>query len=188
MRALHRGDQGRYARSERPDGPACCAATSASARPKVALRAVMEVAFLVGKQAAILPSRRPCSRGQHYLTAMQRFQGHPNQRSSCSNALYKPAAEPTKQLKKLEAGGRSPWSSARTSCSNKMNKVQGPSGLLVVDEEAALRRRVTRRHSRKSAKTWYVSDACRQPPIPRTLTHGAVGIRGYVPSIEEPAV
>ena len=44
-------------------------------KTEVALRAVMKC-ILAGKQAAILVPTTVLAR-QHYLTAMQRFQGHP---------------------------------------------------------------------------------------------------------------
>ena len=52
-----------------------CAATSASAKPRVALRAVMKC-ILDGKQAAILVPTTVLAQ-QHYLTALKRFGSFP---------------------------------------------------------------------------------------------------------------
>ena len=69
-------------------------------KTEVALRAVMKC-ILAGKQAAILVPTTVLAR-QHYLTAMQRFQGHPITIELLTR--YKTGAEQTKLLKKLEAG------------------------------------------------------------------------------------
>ena len=69
-------------------------------KTEVALRAVMKC-ILAGKQAAILVPTTVLAR-QHYLTALQRFQGHPVTIELLTR--YKTGAEQTKLLKKLEAG------------------------------------------------------------------------------------
>ena len=80
----------------------------------VALRAVMKC-ILAGKQAAILVPTTVLAR-QHYLTAMQRFQGHPITIELLTR--YKTGSEQTALLKSWRRA-RSIWLSARTSCSTK---------------------------------------------------------------------
>ena len=69
-------------------------------KTEVALRAVMKC-VLAGKQAAILVPTTVLAR-QHYLTALQRFQGHPVTIELLTR--YKTGSEQSKLLQKLEAG------------------------------------------------------------------------------------
>ncbi len=69
-------------------------------KTEVALRAVMKC-VLAGKQAAILVPTTVLAR-QHYLTALQRFQGHPLTIELLTR--YKTGSEQTRLLQKLEAG------------------------------------------------------------------------------------
>ena len=69
-------------------------------KTEVALRAVMKC-VLAGKQAAILVPTTVLAR-QHYLTALQRFQGHPVTIELLTR--YKTGSEQTRLQQKLEAG------------------------------------------------------------------------------------
>ena len=98
-------------------------------KTEVALRAVMKC-ILAGKQAAILVPTTVLAR-QHYLTALQRFQGHPVTIELLTR--YKTGAEQTKLLKKLEAGSDDLVIGTHK-LFNKKIKFKDL-GLLVVDEE-----------------------------------------------------
>ena len=75
----------------------CCAVTWVSARPRLRCARVMKC-VLAGKQAAILVPTTVLAR-QHYLTALQRFQGHPVTIELLTR--YKTGSEQTQLLKKL---------------------------------------------------------------------------------------
>ena len=104
--------------SDRPMDRLLCGDVGFS-KTEVALRAVMKC-ILAGKQAAILVPTTVLAR-QHYLTAMQRFQGHPITIELLTR--YKTGSEQTALLKSWRRA-RSIWLSARTSCSTK-DQVQG---------------------------------------------------------------
>ena len=98
-------------------------------KTEVALRAVMKC-ILAGKQAAILVPTTVLAR-QHYLTAIQRFQGHPITIELLTR--YKTGSEQTALLKKLEAGSVDLVIGTHK-LFNKKIKFKDL-GLLVVDEE-----------------------------------------------------
>ena len=111
-------------------------------KTEVALRAVMKC-ILAGKQAAILVPTTVLAR-QHYLTAMQRFQGHPITIELLTR--YKTGSEQTALLKKLEAGSVDLVIGTHK-LFNKKIKFKDL-GLLVVDEEQRFASG-TRKRSRK---------------------------------------
>ena len=98
-------------------------------KTEVALRAVMKC-VLAGKQAAILVPTTVLAR-QHYLTALQRFQGYPVTIELLTR--YKTGSEQTKLLQKLEAGSVDIVIGTHK-LFNKKIKFKDL-GLLVVDEE-----------------------------------------------------
>ncbi len=146
-------------------------------KTEVALRAVMKC-ILAGKQAAILVPTTVLAR-QHYLTAMQRFQGHPVNIELLTR--YKTGAEQTKVLKKLEEG-KVDLVIGTHKLFNKKLKFNDL-GLLVVDEE----QRFGVSHKEKLKKLSKSVDVLTlsATPIPRTLNMALSGIRD-MSSIEEP--
>ena len=146
-------------------------------KTEVALRAVMKC-ILAGKQAAILVPTTVLAR-QHYLTAMQRFQGHPITIELLTR--YKTGAEQTKLLKKLEAGSIDLVIGTHK-LFNKKIKFKDL-GLLVVDEEQrfGVGHKETLKEISKNVDVLTLSAT----PIPRTLNMALSGIRD-MSSIEEP--
>ncbi len=146
-------------------------------KTEVALRAVMKC-ILAGKQAAILVPTTVLAR-QHYLTAMQRFQGHPVTIELLTR--YKTGAEQTKLLKKLEAGSIDLVIGTHK-LFNKKIKFKDL-GLLVVDEEQrfGVGHKETLKELSKTVDVLTLSAT----PIPRTLNMALSGIRD-MSSIEEP--
>ena len=146
-------------------------------KTEVALRAVMKC-ILAGKQAAILVPTTVLAR-QHYLTAMQRFQGHPITIELLTR--YKTGAEQTKLLKKLEAGSIDLVIGTHK-LFNKKIKFKDL-GLLVVDEEQrfGVGHKETLKEMSKNVDVLTLSAT----PIPRTLNMALSGIRD-MSSIEEP--
>ena len=146
-------------------------------KTEVALRAVMKC-ILAGKQAAILVPTTVLAR-QHYLTAMQRFQGHPITIELLTR--YKTGAEQTRLLKKLEAGSIDLVIGTHK-LFNKKIKFKDL-GLLVVDEEQrfGVGHKETLKEISKNVDVLTLSAT----PIPRTLNMALSGIRD-MSSIEEP--
>lgn len=146
-------------------------------KTEVALRAAMKC-ILAGKQAAILVPTTVLAR-QHYLTAMQRFQGHPITIELLTR--YKTGAEQTKLLKKLEAGSIDLVIGTHK-LFNKKIKFKDL-GLLVVDEEQrfGVGHKETLKEISKNVDVLTLSAT----PIPRTLNMALSGIRD-MSSIEEP--
>ena len=138
-------------------------------KTEVALRAVMKC-ILAGKQAAILVPTTVLAR-QHYLTAMQRFQGHPITIELLTR--YKTGAEQTKLLKKLEAGSIDLVIGTHK-LFNKKIKFKDL-GLLVVDEEQrfGVGHKETLKEISKNVDVLTLSAT----PIPRTLNMALSGIR-----------
>ena len=141
-------------------------------KTEVALRAVMKC-ILAGKQAAILVPTTVLAR-QHYLTAMQRFQGHPI-------TIELLGSEQTALLKKLEAGSVDLVIGTHK-LFNKKIKFKDL-GLLVVDEEQrfGVGHKETLKEMSKNVDVLTLSAT----PIPRTLNMALSGIRD-MSSIEEP--
>ena len=146
-------------------------------KTEVALRAVMKC-ILAGKQAAILVPTTVLAR-QHYLTALQRFQGHPITIELLTR--YKTGAEQTKLLKKLEAGSVDLVIGTHK-LFNKKIKFKDL-GLLVVDEEQrfGVGHKETLKEMSRNVDVLTLSAT----PIPRTLNMALSGIRD-MSSIEEP--
>ena len=146
-------------------------------KTEVALRAVMKC-ILAGKQAAILVPTTVLAR-QHYLTAMQRFQGHPITIELLTR--YKTGSEQTALLKKLEAGSVDLVIGTHK-LFNKKIKFKDL-GLLVVDEEQrfGVGHKETLKEMSKNVDVLTLSAT----PIPRTLNMALSGIRD-MSSIEEP--
>ena len=146
-------------------------------KTEVALRAVMKC-ILAGKQAAILVPTTVLAR-QHYLTAMQRFQGHPITIELLTR--YKTGAEQTKLLKKLEAGSIDLVIGTHK-LFNKKIKFKDL-GLLVVDEEQrfGVGHKETLKEISKNVDVLTLSAT----PIPRTLNMALSGIRD-MSTIEQP--
>lgn len=146
-------------------------------KTEVALRAVMKC-ILAGKQAAILVPTTVLAR-QHYLTALQRFQGHPVTIELLTR--YKTGAEQTKLLKKLEAGSVDLVIGTHK-LFNKKIKFKDL-GLLVVDEEQrfGVGHKETLKEMSRNVDVLTLSAT----PIPRTLNMALSGIRD-MSSIEEP--
>ncbi len=146
-------------------------------KTEVALRAVMKC-ILAGKQAAILVPTTVLAR-QHYLTALQRFQGHPVTIELLTR--HKTGAEQTKLLKKLEAGSIDLVIGTHK-LFNKKIKFKDL-GLLVVDEEQrfGVGHKETLKELSKTVDVLTLSAT----PIPRTLNMALSGIRD-MSSIEEP--
>ena len=146
-------------------------------KTEVALRAVMKC-VLAGKQAAILVPTTVLAR-QHYLTALQRFQGHPVTIELLTR--YKTGSEQTKLLQKLEAGSVDIVIGTHK-LFNKKIKFKDL-GLLVVDEEQrfGVSHKETLKELSKNVDVLTLSAT----PIPRTLNMALSGIRD-MSSIEEP--
>ena len=146
-------------------------------KTEVALRAVMKC-ILAGKQAAILVPTTVLAR-QHYLTALQRFQGHPVTIELLTR--YKTGAEQTKLLKKLEAGSVDLVIGTHKLCNKKIKFKD--LGLLVVDEEQrfGVGHKETLKEMSRNVDVLTLSAT----PIPRTLNMALSGIRD-MSSIEEP--
>ena len=146
-------------------------------KTEVALRAVMKC-ILAGKQAAILVPTTVLAR-QRYLTALQRFQGHPVTIELLTR--YKTSAEQTKLLKKLEAGSVDLVIGTHK-LFNKKIKFKDL-GLLVVDEEQrfGVGHKETLKEMSRNVDVLTLSAT----PIPRTLNMALSGIRD-MSSIEEP--
>ena len=146
-------------------------------KTEVALRAVMKC-VLAGKQAAILVPTTVLAR-QHYLTALQRFQGHPVTIELLTR--YKTGSEQSLLLKKLEAGSVDIVIGTHK-LFNKKIKFKDL-GLLVVDEEQrfGVSHKETLKELSKSVDVLTLSAT----PIPRTLNMALSGIRD-MSSIEEP--
>ncbi|MFR3787860.1 MAG: transcription-repair coupling factor [Agathobaculum desmolans] len=146
-------------------------------KTEVALRAVMKC-VLAGKQAAILVPTTVLAR-QHYLTALQRFQGHPLNIELLTR--YKTGSEQTKILQKLEAGSVDLVIGTHK-LFNKKIKFKDL-GLLVVDEEQ--RFGVSHKETLKELSKTVDVLTLSATPIPRTLNMALSGIRD-MSSIEEP--
>ncbi|MCI7125256.1 MAG: transcription-repair coupling factor [Agathobaculum sp.] len=146
-------------------------------KTEVALRAVMKC-VLAGKQAAILVPTTVLAR-QHYLTALQRFQGHPLTIELLTR--YKTGSEQTAILKKLEAGSIDLVIGTHK-LFNKKIKFKDL-GLLVVDEEQ--RFGVSHKETLKELSKTVDVLTLSATPIPRTLNMALSGIRD-MSSIEEP--
>ena len=146
-------------------------------KTEVALRAVMKC-VLAGKQAAILVPTTVLAR-QHYLTALQRFQGHPVTIELLTR--YKTGSEQTKLLQKLEAGSVDIVIGTHK-LFNKKIKFKNL-GLLVIDEEQrfGVSHKETLKEMSKTVDVLTLSAT----PIPRTLNMALSGIRD-MSSIEEP--
>ena len=146
-------------------------------KTEVALRAVMKC-VLAGKQAAILVPTTVLAR-QHYLTALQRFQGHPVTVELLTR--YKTGSEQTKLLQKLEAGSVDIVIGTHK-LFNKKIKFKNL-GLLVIDEEQrfGVSHKETLKEMSKTVDVLTLSAT----PIPRTLNMALSGIRD-MSSIEEP--
>ena len=116
---------------------------------------------------------------QHYLTAMQRFQGHPITIELLTR--YKTGSEQTALLKKLEAGSVDLVIGTHK-LFNKKIKFKDL-GLLVVDEEQrfGVGHKETLKEISKNVDVLTLSAT----PIPRTLNMALSGIRD-MSSIEEP--
>ena len=116
---------------------------------------------------------------QHYLTAMQRFQGHPITIELLTR--YKTGSEQTALLKKLEAGSVDLVIGTHK-LFNKKIKFKDL-GLLVVDEEQrfGVGHKETLKEMSKNVDVLTLSAT----PIPRTLNMALSGIRD-MSSIEEP--
>ena len=146
-------------------------------KTEVALRAVMKC-VLAGKQAAILVPTTVLAR-QHYLTALQRFQGHPVTIELLTR--YKTGSEQTQLLKKLEAGSVDIVIGTHK-LFNKKIKFKDL-GLLVVDEEQ--RFGVSHKETLKELSKTVDVLTLSATPIPRTLNMALSGIRD-MSSLEEP--
>ncbi|MDO4270416.1 MAG: transcription-repair coupling factor [Eubacteriales bacterium] len=146
-------------------------------KTEVALRAVMKC-ILAGKQAAILVPTTVLAR-QHYLTALQRFQGHPVTIELLTR--YKTGSEQTKILQKLEAGSIDLVIGTHKLFNKKIKF--GALGLLVVDEEQ--RFGVSHKETLKELSKEVDVLTLSATPIPRTLNMALSGIRD-MSSIEEP--
>ena len=146
-------------------------------KTEVALRAVMKC-VLAGKQAAILVPTTVLAR-QHYLTALQRFQGHPVTIELLTR--YKTGAEQTALLQKLEAGSVDIVVGTHKLFGKKIKFKD--LGLLVVDEEQ--RFGVTHKEALKELSKTVDVLTLSATPIPRTLNMALSGIRD-MSSIEEP--
>ena len=146
-------------------------------KTEVALRAVMKC-VLAGKQAAILVPTTVLAR-QHYLTALQRFQGYPVAIELLTR--YKTGSEQTKLLQKLEAGSVDIVIGTHK-LFNKKIKFKDL-GLLVVDEEQ--RFGVSHKETLKELSKTVDVLTLSATPIPRTLNMALSGIRD-MSSIEEP--
>ena len=146
-------------------------------KTEVALRAVMKC-VLAGKQAAILVPTTVLAR-QHYLTALQRFQGHPVTIELLTR--YKTGTEQSLLLKKLEAGSVDIVIGTHK-LFNKKIKFKDL-GLLVVDEEQ--RFGVSHKETLKELSKTVDVLTLSATPIPRTLNMALSGIRD-MSSIEEP--
>ena len=146
-------------------------------KTEVALRAVMKC-VLAGKQAAILVPTTVLAR-QHYLTALQRFQGHPLNIELLTR--YKTGSEQTQILQKLEAGSVD-LAIGTHKLFNKKIKFKDL-GLLVVDEEQ--RFGVSHKETLKELSKTVDVLTLSATPIPRTLNMALSGIRD-MSSIEEP--
>ena len=146
-------------------------------KTEVALRAVMKC-VLAGKQAAILVPTTVLAR-QHYLTALQRFQGHPVTIELLTR--YKTGSEQSLLLKKLEAGSVDIVIGTHK-LFNKKIKFKDL-GLLVVDEEQ--RFGVSHKETLKELSKTVDVLTLSATPIPRTLNMALSGIRD-MSSIEEP--
>ncbi|MBS6641503.1 MAG: transcription-repair coupling factor [Clostridiaceae bacterium] len=146
-------------------------------KTEVALRAVMKC-VLAGKQAAILVPTTVLAR-QHYLTALQRFQGHPVTIELLTR--YKTGSEQAKLLQKLEAGSVDIVIGTHK-LFNKRIKFKDL-GLLVIDEEQrfGVSHKETLKEMSKTVDVLTLSAT----PIPRTLNMALSGIRD-MSSIEEP--
>ena len=146
-------------------------------KTEVALRAVMKC-VLAGKQAAILVPTTVLAR-QHYLTSLQRFQGHPVTIELLTR--YKTGSEQTKLLQKLEAGSVDIVIGTHK-LFNKKIKFKNL-GLLVIDEEQrfGVSHKETLKEMSKTVDVLTLSAT----PIPRTLNMALSGIRD-MSSIEEP--
>ena len=146
-------------------------------KTEVALRAVMKC-VLAGKQAAILVPTTVLAR-QHYLTALQRFQGYPVTIELLTR--YKTGSEQTRLLQKLEAGSVDIVIGTHK-LFNKKIKFKDL-GLLVVDEEQ--RFGVSHKETLKELSKTVDVLTLSATPIPRTLNMALSGIRD-MSSIEEP--
>nr|WP_297173368.1 transcription-repair coupling factor [uncultured Agathobaculum sp.] len=146
-------------------------------KTEVALRAVMKC-VLAGKQAAILVPTTVLAR-QHYLTVLQRFQGHPVAIELLTR--YKTGSEQASLLQKLESGSVDIVIGTHKLFNKKIRFKD--LGLLVIDEEQ--RFGVSHKETLKElAKTVDVLTLS-ATPIPRTLNMALSGIRD-MSSIEEP--
>ncbi|WNX84646.1 transcription-repair coupling factor [Agathobaculum sp. NTUH-O15-33] len=146
-------------------------------KTEVALRAVMKC-ILAGKQAAILVPTTVLAR-QHFLTALQRFQGHPITIELLTR--YKTTSEQKKILQKLEAG-----SIDLVIGTHKLFRKDlkfKDLGLLVVDEEQ--RFGVSHKETLKEMSKQVDVLTLSATPIPRTLNMALSGIRD-MSAIEEP--
>ncbi|MDY3618377.1 transcription-repair coupling factor [Agathobaculum sp.] len=146
-------------------------------KTEVALRAVMKC-ILAGKQAAILVPTTVLAR-QHYLTAMQRFQGHPVTIELLSR--YKTASEQKVILQKLAAG-----SVDLVIGTHKLFRKDlkfKDLGLLVIDEEQ--RFGVSHKETLKELSKQVDVLTLSATPIPRTLGMALSNIRD-MSTIEEP--
>lgn len=146
-------------------------------KTEVALRAVMKCVH-AGKQAAILVPTTVLAR-QHYLTAMQRFQGH--QINIELLTRYKTTKEQKQIFARLEAGSIDLVIGTHK-LFNKKIKFHDL-GLLVVDEEQrfGVSHKETLKEISRSVDVLTLSAT----PIPRTLNMALSGIRD-MSSIEEP--
>lgn len=146
-------------------------------KTEVALRAVMKC-ILAGKQAAILVPTTVLAR-QHYLTALQRFQGHPVNIELLTR--YKTASEQKKILQKLEAGSIDLVIGTHKLFRKDLKFAN--LGLLVIDEEQ--RFGVSHKETLKEMSRQVDVLTLSATPIPRTLNMALSGIRD-MSSIEEP--
>ncbi|MDO5142161.1 MAG: transcription-repair coupling factor [Eubacteriales bacterium] len=146
-------------------------------KTEVALRAVMKC-VLAGKQAVILTPTTVLAR-QHYLTALQRFQGYPITIDLLTR--HKTGSEQTRLLQKLEAGSIDIVVGTHKLFNKKIRFHD--LGLLVVDEEQ--RFGVSHKESLKALSKTVDVLTLSATPIPRTLNMALSGIRD-MSSIEEP--
>ncbi len=162
--------------SERPMDRLLCGDVGFG-KTEVALRAVMKC-VLAGKQAAILAPTTVLAR-QHYLTALERFQGYPVRIELLSR--YKTAGEQKKIFELLSAGMIDVVIGTHKLFNKKVQFHD--LGLLVVDEEQ--RFGVSHKEKLKEMSKQVDVLTLSATPIPRTLNMALSGIRD-MSSIEEP--
>lgn len=146
-------------------------------KTEVALRAVMKC-ILAGKQAAMLVPTTVLAR-QHYLTAIQRFQGHPISIELMTRSSV--GAAQTKLLQQLQAGSVDLVIGTHKLFNKKIHFKD--LGLLVIDEEQ--RFGVSHKEKFKEMNRNVDVLTLSATPIPRTLNMALSGIRD-MSSIEEP--